>query len=402
MESANHVTASSNDHFASRFPHHSRIEEPKPGLKLQASNVAMAKVLVKNTTSLNSLSDELARFSIKPIVGQPPPLPTQPPLSSLANTTTSSTVAKGGDPSTTATTTNITTIPYSNVPLSTATKIIHSNKATTETTESTSSSQPPPDTTNNNHSCKNIINNNLQNTDPNQATTNQRIPLSSSSASAGATKKIPALIHHQRHLVPIKAQSIDISEVRFGELHRDSLTDPVRIITPSLSEEEREYAAAEGAVACDTDGTITRSMSSEPVTASIKGMISKIKSLDSMRPIYPNVPYSPYGSPFSSPRAYRRTNRPPLRESRRISIEQSGSFLQLNQYKLLDQIGRGSYGLVKLAYSEEDSTHYAMKILSKRKLLRRAGLMGRGPKKAISPLDRVYREIAVLKKVQHL
>lgn len=62
-------------------------------------------------------------------------------------------------------------------------------------------------------------------------------------------------------------------------------------------------------------------------------------------------------------------------------------------------ISQGSYGLVKLAYSEEDSTHYAMKILSKRKLLRKAGLAPRGPKKAISPLDRVYREIAVLKKV---
>lgn len=55
---------------------------------------------------------------------------------------------------------------------------------------------------------------------------------------------------------------------------------------------------------------------------------------------------------------------------------------------------------MKLAYSEEDSTHYAMKILSKRKLLRKAGLMGRGPKKGMSPLDRVYREIAVLKKVK--
>ena len=56
------------------------------------------------------------------------------------------------------------------------------------------------------------------------------------------------------------------------------------------------------------------------------------------RPIYPNVPYSPYGSPYGSPRSGRR--RPPLRESRRISIEQTGSFLQLNQYKLMDQIGQ--------------------------------------------------------------
>lgn len=66
---------------------------------------------------------------------------------------------------------------------------------------------------------------------------------------------------------------------------------------------------------------------------------------------------------------------------------------------ILSFVTQGSYGLVKLAYSEEDSTHYAMKILSKRKLLRKAGLMGRGPKKGTSPLDRVYREIAVLKKV---
>ncbi|XP_064544389.1 calcium/calmodulin-dependent protein kinase kinase 1 isoform X2 [Drosophila montana] len=124
-----------------------------------------------------------------------------------------------------------------------------------------------------------------------------------------------------------------------------------------------------------------------------------MKHCQESRPIYPNVPYSPYASPYGSPRSVRR--RPPLRESRRISIEKSGSFLQLNQYKLMDQIGQGSYGLVKLAYSEEDSTHYAMKILSKKRLLRQAAFMRRGPKQTTSPLDRVYREIAVLKKLDH-
>ncbi|XP_054747490.1 calcium/calmodulin-dependent protein kinase kinase 2 [Anastrepha obliqua] len=125
---------------------------------------------------------------------------------------------------------------------------------------------------------------------------------------------------------------------------------------------------------------------------------SKHQCLES-RPVYTNTSYSPYVNPYCSPRSNRK--RPPLRESRRVSIEQSGSFLQLNQYKLMDQIGQGSYGLVKLAYSEEDSTHYAMKILSKRRLIRQAGLTKRGQQKPISPLERVYREIAVLKKIDH-
>lgn len=56
---------------------------------------------------------------------------------------------------------------------------------------------------------------------------------------------------------------------------------------------------------------------------------------------------------------------------------------------------------MKLAYSEEDSTHYAMKILSKKRLLRQAALMRRSAKQTTSPLDRVYREIAVLKKLDH-
>lgn len=340
------MESTAKDHFASRFPHHNRIDE-----KPQQTNM----VLVNNTgSSLNTLSDELSRFSLK-----------QPPLNGVNDS------RKFGDAPIP------TTIPYSIVPLS----------VMMIPTESSSPVLSTSKTTNNNNN--NFNNSNSQNTDPNQdeeaspmsPKVNTTTTTPTSNQRNGATKKIPALLpHRHRHLIPVKAQSIDIcSEPQ--EEH-------------SLQEEDGEGEGGARGGKCDT---VPRgSTSSEP---SIHAMISKIKSLDSMRPIYPNVPYSPYSSPFSSPRAYRRT-RPPLKESRRISIEQSGSFLQLNQYKLLDQIGQGSYGLVKLAYSEEDATHYAMKILSKRKLLRRAGLMGRGPKKAISPLDRVYREIAVLKKVR--
>ncbi|KAK0166847.1 hypothetical protein PV327_004327 [Microctonus hyperodae] len=119
-----------------------------------------------------------------------------------------------------------------------------------------------------------------------------------------------------------------------------------------------------------------------------------------IRPIYPYCPYSPYGSPQGSPRARRR----PLRESRRVSIDNRQGALQLNQYKLLDNIGQGSFGIVKLAYNEEDETHYAMKILSKKKLMKKAGIFGRmapGKKSAANPLAKVYREIALLKKLDH-
>lgn len=117
---------------------------------------------------------------------------------------------------------------------------------------------------------------------------------------------------------------------------------------------------------------------------------------------------SPYSSPNSSPRVRRR----PLKMTKQASTEQLGNYLQLNQYKLLGLVGQGSYSIVKLAYNVDEDTHYAMKILSKKKLQKKAGIFGRiaptrkGPggrliKKAENPLDKVYREIAILKKLDH-
>ncbi|XP_027137930.1 calcium/calmodulin-dependent protein kinase kinase 2 isoform X5 [Larimichthys crocea] len=92
------------------------------------------------------------------------------------------------------------------------------------------------------------------------------------------------------------------------------------------------------------------------------------------RYIYPSLPYSPITSPHSSPRLPRR----PTVESHSVSITD----LQ------------------------------AMKVLSKRRLMRQAGFPRRppprgakaapeGPPQLKGPLERVYQEIAILKKLDH-
>ena len=75
---------------------------------------------------------------------------------------------------------------------------------------------------------------------------------------------------------------------------------------------------------------------------------------ESNRPIYPNLPFSPYSSPNASPRVKRR----PLKMTKQASTEQLGNYLQLNQYKLMCMVGQGSYSIVKLAYNVDEDTHY--------------------------------------------
>ncbi|GAB1290148.1 Calcium/calmodulin-dependent protein kinase kinase 2 [Apodemus speciosus] len=126
------------------------------------------------------------------------------------------------------------------------------------------------------------------------------------------------------------------------------------------------------------------------------------------RCICPSLPYSPAGSPQSSPRMPRR----PTVESHHVSITGLQDCVQLNQYTLKDEIGKGSYGVVKLAYNENDNTYYAMKVLSKKKLIRQAGFPRSPPTSRDSPssggcvqprgpIEQVYQEIAILKKLDH-
>uniref|UniRef100_A0A2K6EKV4 Calcium/calmodulin dependent protein kinase kinase 2 n=1 Tax=Propithecus coquereli TaxID=379532 RepID=A0A2K6EKV4_PROCO len=114
------------------------------------------------------------------------------------------------------------------------------------------------------------------------------------------------------------------------------------------------------------------------------------------RCIHPSLPYSPVGSPQSSPRLPRR----PTVESHHVSI----TGMQVRE--------PGSYGVVKLAYNENDNTYYAMKVLSKKKLIRQAGFPRRPPPRGTrpapggciqprGPIEQVYQEIAILKKLDH-
>ncbi|XP_077995359.1 calcium/calmodulin-dependent protein kinase kinase 2-like [Glandiceps talaboti] len=132
--------------------------------------------------------------------------------------------------------------------------------------------------------------------------------------------------------------------------------------------------------------------------------VSDQKPRQSPRPIFPSLPYSPYASPAVSPTTSptaSRLRRQPTKESTIVSIFDRQSYIQLNQYRLKDEIGKGSYGIVKLAYNEEEDVSYAMKILSKKKLIRKGGFLTRGPLTSTTPLERVYREIAILKKLDH-
>ena len=53
-----------------------------------------------------------------------------------------------------------------------------------------------------------------------------------------------------------------------------------------------------------------------------------------------------------------RVRRKPLKVTKQASTEHRDNYMQLNQYKLLDQVGQGSYSIVKLAYNVAEDTNY--------------------------------------------
>ncbi|XP_042342698.1 calcium/calmodulin-dependent protein kinase kinase 1b [Plectropomus leopardus] len=99
-----------------------------------------------------------------------------------------------------------------------------------------------------------------------------------------------------------------------------------------------------------------------------------------------------------------RMARQPTIETKRVSITDGDDCVQLNQYKLKNEIGKGSYGVVRLAYNQDSEQYYAMKVVSKKRLMRQCGFLRRVPppgSNSVFPLEKVYKEIAILKKLDH-
>ncbi|TVY62904.1 Serine/threonine-protein kinase [Lachnellula suecica] len=112
----------------------------------------------------------------------------------------------------------------------------------------------------------------------------------------------------------------------------------------------------------------------------------------------PRVPLSaltdgtPHSSPYLHPLQMHK-----VRETHKAQIEQdfiTGRKL-INQYEVIEEIGRGVHGKVKLARSLDTSEYVAIKIIQRFSKKRRLGRV------TVSPEDKTKREIAILKKIRH-
>ncbi|KAI9730971.1 MAG: hypothetical protein M1818_008047 [Claussenomyces sp. TS43310] len=98
------------------------------------------------------------------------------------------------------------------------------------------------------------------------------------------------------------------------------------------------------------------------------------------------------GSPYLHPLQMHK-----VKETHKAQVEQdfiTGRKL-INQYEIIDEIGRGVHGKVKLARSLETNEYVAIKIIQRFSKKRRLGRV------TVSPEDKTKREIAILKKIRH-
>lgn len=126
--------------------------------------------------------------------------------------------------------------------------------------------------------------------------------------------------------------------------------------------------------------------------ASSPGLFSPMNAPNAHRPLPSVSDGTPLNSPYLHPLQMHK-----VRETHKAQVEQdfiTGRKL-INQYEIIDEIGRGVHGKVKLARNLETGNYVAIKIIQRFSKKRRLGRV------TVSPEDKTKREIAILKKIRH-
>ncbi|KAF4505923.1 hypothetical protein G6O67_007821 [Ophiocordyceps sinensis] len=106
-----------------------------------------------------------------------------------------------------------------------------------------------------------------------------------------------------------------------------------------------------------------------------------------------NTPAPALGSPYLHPLQNHR-----VRETHKALIDSDiiTGRKSINQYEVIEEIGRGMHGKVKLARNTQTAENVAIKIIPRFSKKRRLGRVT-----AMSPQDKTKKEIAILKKIRH-
>jgi len=87
-----------------------------------------------------------------------------------------------------------------------------------------------------------------------------------------------------------------------------------------------------------------------------------------------------------------------VRETTNVSVHSEHGNTFVNQYIVIKNLGQGSYGRVKLCLNTHDNKLYAVKVVDRR-LLRKRAIGSR--KKNSNLMDEIMREVAIMKKLSH-
>lgn len=149
-------------------------------------------------------------------------------------------------------------------------------------------------------------------------------------------KPILEVVGQSAPVVPLHKppQKLDLETEAFGESVQTLLRPHLRDVPKTQSLDLRHDDEVPGC----SDITKASSMEPSALTREMRARLLVTQQSRSLGRDDPGCMGEGAESPGGSPRTVRR--RPPLRESRRVSIDASGSYLQLNQYKLMEPIGQ--------------------------------------------------------------